>query len=232
MFVRHRGRDERMSTVSPRPAKPDIRQALVEAAAHLLAHEGPAALTTRRLAAEVGTSTMSVYTYFGSIRDVVREVVREGFDRLAGRLAAVPITDDPVADLANLTRVYRKSALADPSLYAVMFGGSSIAGFQLSEEDRAIGLRTLRTAVDCVRRCVETGRFRPTTDAWLVARQLWCAVHGLVILELGGYFSDEGSAERCLDAQLRDFPVGAGDTFEAANRSVTGQDSGAECLHR
>jgi AcrR family transcriptional regulator len=204
-----------MSSMNPRVGDPATRLALVEAAARLLAAHGPAALSARRLAAEVGTSTMAIYTHFGSMPDLVRAVVREGFDRLARRLAEVPATDDPVADLANQSRAYRRNALAEPHLYAVMLGGSAVAGFALTDEDRRIGLDTFRVARDSAQRCIDAGRFRPT-DPWAVARQLLCLVHGRILLELGGYLDGPP-----FDIQLRDFAVGAGDTIEAATASVT-----------
>jgi AcrR family transcriptional regulator len=204
-----------MSSMSPRVGDPATRLALVEAAARLLATHGPAALSARRLAAEVGTSTMAIYTHFGSMPNLVRAVVREGFDRLARRLAEVPASDDPVADFANQSRAYRRNALTEPHLYAVMLGGSAVAGFALTDEDRRIGLDTFRVARDTARRCIDAGRFRPT-DPWAVARQLLCLVHGRILLELGGYLDGPP-----FDIQLRDFAVGAGDTLEAATASVT-----------
>jgi AcrR family transcriptional regulator len=200
--------------MSPRVGNSATRVALVEAAARLLAAQGPAALSARRLAAEVGTSTMAIYTHFGSMPDLVRAVVREGFDRLARRLAEVPATEDPVADLAGQSRAYRRNALAEPHLYVVMLGGSAVAGFTLTDEDRRIGLATFRVARDSAHRCIDAGRFRPT-DPWAVARHLLCLVHGRILLELGGYLDGPP-----FDLQLRDFAVGAGDTIQAATASV------------
>jgi AcrR family transcriptional regulator len=87
----------------------------VEAAARLLAHEGPHALTTRRLAAEVGTSTMAVYSRFGSMDEVRRAVRREGFARLVADLDAAPASDDPVADLVATDASYLANGLSNPT---------------------------------------------------------------------------------------------------------------------
>ena len=70
-------------------ANPEVRVRLLEGAARLLAEEGPAALTLRRVATEADTSTMSVYTHFGSMPDLAEAVVAEGFARLAALLAEV-----------------------------------------------------------------------------------------------------------------------------------------------
>src|ERR1700719_4194891 len=105
-----------MSTVSPRIADPSLRTDLIETAARLVATEGRQGLTLRRLASEVGTSTMAIYTHFGGMDELRREVRREGFARLGAHLAAVAETDDPVADLAQLGQAYFTNALENPNL--------------------------------------------------------------------------------------------------------------------
>lgn len=205
--------------MSPRRSDPATRPALVDIAARLLAEHGPQALSTRRIAAEADSSTMTVYTHFGGMSGLVREMVREGFARLQERLTRVQATDDPVADMALLGRAYRLNALANPHLYAVMFGGSSLAGFSLSEEDRQHGRYTLANVAECADRCLSTGRFRPG-DPILVAHQMWTAVHGLVTLELGGYLIPPYDADTCVEAQLIGLMVSAGDEYPAAANSV------------
>ncbi|MFC5058321.1 TetR/AcrR family transcriptional regulator [Saccharothrix xinjiangensis] len=205
--------------MSPRKLDPEIRTALVDIAARLLAEHGAEALSTRKIAAEAGTSTMAVYTYFGGMSGLVREMVHEGFARLERQFARVRQTDDPVADVLVLGHAYRHNAKANSHLYAVMFGGQSLAGFSLTEEDRQYGRYTLVDVVGCVSRCVEAGRFRQA-DPLLVAHQLWIATHGLVNLELGGYLVDPVDADRCHENLLRGLIVGVGDTTEAAAKSM------------
>lgn len=205
--------------MSPRPAQPDLRNTLLETAAAILAEAGPAGLTTRRLAGELGVSTMAVYTYFGGMDDLVRALVYEGFARLHRRMSEVGASDDPVADVAALGRLYRSNAVDHPHLYRVMFGGSDLAGFSLGDEDRRHGLYTLELLVGAVQLCIDAGRFA-AGDARLVAHQLWTALHGVVTLELGGYLFDPYGADVCFDAQVAGLFVGAGDTPRAAARSL------------
>lgn len=208
-----------MSIVSPRKADPLVPLALVEAAARILAEEGAAALSTRRLAAEIGTSTSVVYTYFGGMDDLVRAMVHEGFARLHARMTAVTATDDPVADIVSLGWAYRDNALSHPYLYAVMFGSSQLGGFSLTDEDRQHGRYTLGALVDAVARCMAAGRFRPE-EPEAVAHQMWIAIHGLVTLETGGYLIDPYNADRCFLELARGLMLAAGDEAAAANRSV------------
>ena len=192
---------------------------MIEISARLLAEEGPEAMSSRRIAKELGTSTMAVYTHFGSMSGLVREMVYEGFGRLAENFKRIEWTDDPVCDMALIGRVYRHSANANAHLYSVMFGDRTLGGFELSEEDRQYGRFNLVRVVECAARCVESGRFR-SEDAMLVAHHMWLAMHGLVTLELGGYLIEPCDADRCFESQTVSLMVGAGDDMAAAEASV------------
>jgi AcrR family transcriptional regulator len=205
--------------VSPRKLDPETRTVLVDIAARLLAENGAEALSTRKIAAEAGTSTMAVYTYFGSMSGLVREMVHEGFARLERQFAGVRRTDDPVADMAVLGHAYRHNAKENSHLYAVMFGGQSLAGFSLTEDDRQYGRYTLLTVVECATRCIAAGRFREA-DPVLIAHEMWITTHGLVNLELGDYLIDPVDADRCYEAMLSSLLVGVGDDIKASAASL------------
>lgn len=208
-----------MCCVSPRQADPELGANLIEAAARLLAEQGPMALSTRRLAAAVGTSTMAVYTHFGGMDDLVRAIVHEGFERLNARMRSVGETADPVSDIVALGNAYRANARLHSHQYAAMFGGSSLGGFSLTDDDRQYGRYTLEPVEAAIARSMEVGRFRPG-DVRLVANQMWISTHGLVTLELGGYIVEPYDADVCFDAQVLSLMVGAGDDAEAAMKSI------------
>ena len=174
------------SAASGRDREPDdVRRRLLEAAALLLDEEGPDSLTARRLAKEAHTSTMAVYTHFGGMQALVREIVVEGFRRFGDHVTDQPQTDDPLADLAEMAFAYRENALANPHLYAVMFGATSLGGYRLAPEEREVGRYTFVVLADAVERAMDAGRLR-RDDPSVVAEQLWSAMHGFVMLELAG----------------------------------------------
>src|SRR3954452_4999053 len=98
-----------------------VRRALIEAAARLIATEGVGALTLRRVAEEVGTSTMAIYTHFGGMPELRRAVRREGYARLAAAGGAVEETDDTHYDADRLVRVYNELPVGEPHLYKIKF---------------------------------------------------------------------------------------------------------------
>ncbi len=169
-----------------RPDEPDLRRRLLEVAADVLAEEGPSALTARRVTREAGTSTMAVYTHFGGMPALVREIVADGFDRLHARVDAVPVTEDPLADLTAMAGAYRAHALAHPHLYAVMFGATTLGGYRLTHEEQQVGMAAFGQLVAGVRRAMDAGVLRPADPA-SVAAQLWTALHGYTMLEQSGF---------------------------------------------
>src|SRR5215204_5330597 len=118
----------------PRPKLHDeaLRTRLLDRAAELLSSEGPQALSLRRLAADAGTSTTAVYSLFGGKPALLAAVYDEAVRRFGEHMAAVRPTEDPMADLRRLGEAYRRSALADPHLYEVMFTRRP-AGFEPAE---------------------------------------------------------------------------------------------------
>ena len=179
-----------------RPRKRDydaLRRDLIDAGGRLLAAEGPVALSTRRVAQATGTSTTAVYSLFGDKSGLVREMFLEGFERLGVAFAAVPRTDDPVADLLALGAAYRANARANPHLYELMFG-RAVPEFQ---PDAAVAERirpTFDALIDACARCVASGAFADA-GPYDIAVQLNSMAHGLASLELRGALGDEAEAD-------------------------------------
>ena len=161
-----------------------LRIRLLDTAGALLTSEGPGSLSLRRLAAEAGTSTSAVYALFGGKPGMLRELFIEAFTRFAAHLDTVAPSDDPLTDLLALGHAYRASALADPHLYAVMFG-SPVPGFEPTPDDYSHAEATFAPLLDTVCKAVRAGVL-VDVDPHLIATALWANVHGLVSLELRG----------------------------------------------
>jgi AcrR family transcriptional regulator len=195
--------------VSPKVADPAVRIALIEHAARLIAEEGRDALTLRRLAAEVGASTMAVYTHFGGMDELRHEVSREGFARLAQHLGSVAATDDPVADLIVLGWQYHANAAANPNLYRVMFMERTV---HEGAPEHRIDHTTFQMLIGGVQRCLDAGRFRPA-PALALANQLWATSHGVAALSIAGVLGADEAIDT-LEALGANLLAGFGDEPE------------------
>jgi len=96
--------------------------ALLDAAEAILDADGMNALTVRRVAERVGTTTRAVYSSLGSKEALLAALVVRAFDLLGARVAALPTTTDPVADLVTAaTQGFRAWALEHPALFRAGF---------------------------------------------------------------------------------------------------------------
>ncbi|MEV4646007.1 TetR/AcrR family transcriptional regulator [Saccharopolyspora sp. NPDC049357] len=168
-----------------------VRARLIDAAVRLLADEGPQSLQARRLAREIGTSTMSVYHYFGGVPQLLRGVADDGFRRLTNRLDAVATTEDPVADLLRQALAYRGFARESPHLHDLMFGLSAPAAHpEPADGEAGWPAVAFGRLVGATERAITAERL-DRAEAGDVAAQLWSALHGFVTLELADRFAHD-----------------------------------------
>jgi AcrR family transcriptional regulator len=195
-------------------ANTGLRRALIEAAARLIANDGPDGLTLRRVADEVGTSTMAIYTHFGGMPELRRAVRTEWFARLTHRLAGVGESEDPVADLVFLGVAYAENATRNPHLYRATF-----MDVALDEADARAHMATFDVLTRAIERSSAAGRFAPA-DAAQLAFQFWAIGHGAITRQLAGLYSPE-EARRFAAGGLLSLFIGWGDDPDAARASLT-----------
>src|SRR5262245_5684436 len=104
-----------------RPKEHDERTAaeLLAAAERIVQADGPAALSARGVAAEVGTTTRAVYSVYGSMDGLFAALGAHAFRMLRDGLEELAPTDDPVADLVAAGLMFRRFAVGHPALFAI-----------------------------------------------------------------------------------------------------------------
>lgn len=182
------------------------RGRLLEIAAHIVATEGAGALTVRRLARDLGTSTMSLYSHFAGKDELIEATADEFVIRFADALRAVPVTDDALHDFVRMSNRYRSISLENRDLYRV-----ALASGRLSlAADTPRGIRDLfEHCVATVGRCIAEGSLKVSDprDGLMV---FWTAVHGQVGLEMEHVFSSAEEAQRAWETCFAAVVVGLG----------------------
>jgi AcrR family transcriptional regulator len=180
-------------TAAPEDDTDARRRQVVEAAARVLAEDGPHGLSLRRIAADAGGSTQIVYTLFGGKPGLADALYGEGFRRLSAAMAAALADAPPPGDperLMALGRAYLAFAAAEPAFFAVMFG-RAIAGFTPTRDTRAYGRNcTFGLVVTEAQRCLDAGTLTGGSAEDL-ARICWATGHGIAALEAAGMLHAE-----------------------------------------
>lgn len=107
-----------------RPREHDelTRRELRASASRLVAEGGPAAFSVRAVADEANTTTRAVYSLFGSGEALLVDVLAQGaYDFLANEISALDETGDPVSDLLDVGRVFRRLVVEKPMAFRIAF---------------------------------------------------------------------------------------------------------------
>ncbi len=135
----------------------ETAEALLDAAERILEAEGLESLTVRRVADELGTTTRAVYASLGSKDALIVGLGERGFSLLAAKVAALPRTDDPAADLvAAGVSGFRAWALAHPALFRVTFQQPVTVPAEVRERFTPARVEALETLHERIRRLQES----------------------------------------------------------------------------
>jgi len=167
----------------------------------MLASDGVAGFTTRKVAEKAATSTPAVYELFGAKAGLVREMLIEGFRMLRASFDRLEETDDPRADLVHVMDALRKFVRDHPALSEVMFS-RPFADFDPGEAGRKAGSAVRLFVIGRVRRCIEAGVIEG--DETDIAHVLVSLTQGLAATEAAGWLgTSKASVNRRWDLAVR-----------------------------
>ena len=164
--------------VTPTYHHGDLRRAVLERAAEVIADEGPGLFSLRSLASDLGVSHAAPRHHFGSRQGVLTALAAEGHTLLAEQLRSERESGGGFADVGV---AYVRFAVAHPSHFEVMFSPKL-----LDQSDAALSAARELTFAELrggVRALESEGRVADPPAAVLAA---WSIVHGIATLALSG----------------------------------------------
>src|SRR5215470_7257837 len=162
---------------------PGGRERFIVAGLRVLHERGAAELTLRRVAQLAGSSTMGIYSCFGGRAGMLEAIYRRGFELLKDAITAPQASADPRRAIIAIATAYRRFALGNPALYALMFE-RPLPGFDPSPQLRSWALNlTFTPLVEEVARA-QAGGLLAGDDPIRPSYLLWTTVHGVTSIEL------------------------------------------------
>ena len=164
-----------------------LRDALVDAAEQTIATEGLRALRARDLAAQVGCAVGAIYNAVADLDELIYAVNARTLAALeqtftaAGDAGTVPSADSAIAQFVRLALAYTDFAAANRPRWHALFGHQPPVGREVPMSYMADQLRLFSYVEKPLQVLMPaTTRERRT----LLARSLFSAVHGIVVLGL------------------------------------------------
>lgn len=203
------------------PKNKYTKEAMVAAALRVVRAKGLPALTAKTLAKELGSSTQPVFTCFGTM-DAVKREVRAAAERMYDGYAA----EGPGQEIPFLGfgMQYIRFAREEPELYRLLFLETTVDG-------SSGALEAMKHSQSAVRPFLESAYHIGEEDARLYFRDLWLVVHSLATLIVtGGCPYSDGEIAQILQGfsvsickAIKEIPGFTAGTFErdAVFRSLT-----------
>ncbi|MGA2829153.1 MAG: TetR/AcrR family transcriptional regulator [Streptosporangiaceae bacterium] len=208
-----------MNGPNPVSSRDRTRVHLVEVAAHLLATEGPDAVTTRSVALAAGVQAPTIYRLFGDKSGLLDAVAEHGFASYLARKPPVGTDADPVEGLRAGWELHVGFGLANPGLFRLMH---TTLRTPEGRAAAAVGAGVLQARVH---RVAEAGRLRVTERR--AVELIQAAGTGVVFILI-----DQAEDER--DDTLADTAwesVCATILTDASTAAITGPAAAAVTLH-
>lgn len=149
---------------------------LLQACAEMIASDGIAKLSLRKLAEQVGIKAPSIYEHFESKDALLAEVRRSAATELRKSLVAHGRGSSPRARLLGMAKGYLAFARKQPALFALFFMESPSARASLAEtiepdSPYAVLLARVQEVVG-----------ESTADVEILCFGIWALVHGAAVL--------------------------------------------------
>lgn len=157
----------------------DLRAALIEAATSLVSAHGSEGFSLRQAATQVGVSPSACYKHFADRSQLLAEVARVGFSRLARAMeVALRGSASATAALEAIALAYVEFALQDQARFQVMFGPHGAGSARPDTGTGASGKTSFQIFRQVLDDLEAEGIFRPGAREQ-AELPLWAAMHGL-----------------------------------------------------
>lgn len=176
----------------------DLRRALLDQAADLIAAQGVQATSLREVARRAGVSHAAPAHHFRDKADLLASLAAEGHADLAERLGQAAGASDPWAALRAAGSAYLALARQRPGHFAVM------TRCDLADPSRHPDLAQAAEASHAMLSAIIL-RLVPPAEAEALADAAWGVVHGLAALVAGGAMGCPEQAEARAGAALDRF---------------------------
>jgi AcrR family transcriptional regulator len=174
-----------MTETRGRPARAPLqREAIVAAARTLVAKDGLAALSLRRVAALLGVTAPALYAHVRGKRDLVRAVAEFEYERLGERVQQIEVAD-PIERIRAGGRLYLDHARENPHLFRLLFEFRPELTPRPRGDELNAATHAFEAGASAVRAAIEAGQLR-REDPLVTSLAIWTAVHGLASVILAG----------------------------------------------
>ena len=192
--------------------KAALREKILEAARRIVAREGFANLTMRRIADAIEYSPASLYLHFENRDEIAWELCFHGYRQLLDSLLPYATIEDPLERLQAIGEGYVRFGMENAETYRLIFMEdprytTSVITRRDVNSDLP-GAKTFSMLVGAFEQLKGRDRIAKELDSRLLAEALWSAIHGIVSLKITCPQYPASDAGQLASTQLKFFLAG------------------------
>lgn len=169
-----------------RPANPELRDKILQAASEIIEGCGPDCVTMREVAEKVGYSPTTLYLYFKDKNAILQEAVLRSFDDLNDACQMAMVGPRPIDKFRQYCRAYVMWGVMHPGHYTLMFEVPWDMEWAIDwaevNFDRLVRGRTM--VMKLLAESIEQGELRDPGDLRAFNEAGWAALHGSTSLAI------------------------------------------------
>lgn len=154
----------------------ELKELVCKTAKQIISEHGLQALTTRKVAAQIGYSPGSIYNVYDTLDALISDVNRETISGLLAKFVAIGENDAPTLSLSGLVQAYLEYQSENPNLWAANMQHAARKNIKQPEGYIVELDKLLRTVEELLSRVL------PDLDSLEVRRAvrvLWLSLQGL-----------------------------------------------------
>lgn len=155
-------------------SRAETRRVILDATEALLLEVGLRGLSVRKLVQRCGYSAPTIYHHFKDKDGLIDALLEERMTLLANQIKRVPLVDDPVENLRELTRAFAMFGLRNPTHYQLLMQVREDESSVIEAAEEARRLMQIPAEQIAGRHWIELG------DMESLRQAIWTMVHGIV----------------------------------------------------
>jgi AcrR family transcriptional regulator len=187
-------------------SREQLQEMALLASESIISHEGVGALSTRKVATEIGYSAGTLYQVFNNFDDLIMQLNSRTLARLQSQLinAKTPVA---IASLKAYGFCYLNFAQQQPALWQLIFEHRP-ANPDLRPDQLLFNIDSLFALV--TNELLQLKPNAPKSDITIAAHSLWSGVHGITVLMLKDklFNTHNHSAQDTLNCLMDNFILG------------------------
>lgn len=185
----------------------DLYSSLLNTATAIIAEDGVASLSLRKLALRIGVSRTAAYHHFKDKNDLLIAIAAQGFISWQQQAEDIFKNDDLTEQekYKAFVHYYVQFATENAAIYQLMFGGTLWKGKENPSKLKEVAYPSFQFHLEMTKTWQEKGILPNSPNTLRLAQVTWATLHGIAQLVIDGIYADASQIDEMCQCVVDSF---------------------------